>query len=249
VKHLTVSSMYIFVVREFFIMKENIMVELKNKFKAIIFDMDGTIIRSEDAWFRATKKILIDRNFITLSEKQIQSIDSMPGIGLIQSAELLKRDFKINDSVETLVNELKLNAIEQMKTSLSFIEGFENFHTQLQIHNIPTSIATNADPYSLQAINNQMNLSKFFGAHIYHIGHVENKVKPDPAIFLHAAEKLNVNPSECIVFEDSIFGFEAAKQAGMKCVAIQHPHNENHRHEVHGSITSYDDALNILKKI
>ena len=94
-----------------------------------------------------------------------------------------------------------------------------------------------------------MNLTKFFGANIYHIGHVENKVKPDPAVFLHAAEKLNVNPSECVVFEDSIFGFEAAKQAGMKCVAIQHPHNENHRHEVHGSITSYDDALNILKKI
>jgi beta-phosphoglucomutase-like phosphatase (HAD superfamily) len=44
--------------------------------------------------------------------------------------------------------------------------------------------------------------------------------KPDPEIYLKTADKLGVNPAACVVFEDSFVGIEAAKHAGMKCVAI-----------------------------
>ena len=50
-----------------------------------------------------------------------------------------------------------------------------------------------------------------------------SNAKPDPEIFLKAAEELKINPTECIVFEDAIAGVEAAHNAGMKCVGVGHP--------------------------
>jgi len=47
-----------------------------------------------------------------------------------------------------------------------------------------------------------------------------NKGKPDPEIYLKVAQELKISPTECVVFEDSIFGLEAAKAAGMKVIAI-----------------------------
>ena len=51
--------------------------------------------------------------------------------------------------------------------------------------------------------------------------------KPSPLVFLLAAEKLGIEPSCCVVIEDAIAGVEAAKNAGMKCIAVTNSHPEN----------------------
>jgi len=66
-----------------------------------------------------------------------------------------------------------------------------------------------------------------------------NKPKPDPQIFLKAAEKLNTNPSKCIVFEDSLAGIKAANSAGMKVVAITTGHTADELHPVDLVINDY----------
>jgi len=94
-----------------------------------------------------------------------------------------------------------------------------------------------------------MSLYKFFGANLYCIEDVGNKAKPKPDIFLHTAKKLNVTPSECIVFEDSLFGFQAARAAGMKCIAIKNSINQNNLKLVQQAISSYHEAEAALSKI
>lgn len=222
------------------------MKRLKNKVKAIIFDMDGTIIKTEHLWDQATRQVLHRRGFKTFSNGQIEVLESLSGIGLEKSSEILKKEFKLPDPADTLTQETKQAAHKLFETKLEFIDGFESFHERLQLHFISTSLASNADASSITLLNKKLNLHRFFGDNIYSIEVVGNVAKPNPDIFLHAADQLSVQPSECVVFEDSIFGFQAANAAGMKCIAIKNNCNKNCRTLVCKAIDSYHEAEQAL---
>ena len=73
-----------------------------------------------------------------------------------------------------------------------------------------------------------------------------SKPKPDPQIFLKAAEELNMPPEKCVVFEDSLAGIKAANSAGMKVVAITTGHTAAELHPVNLVINDYTE-LNVHK--
>ena len=222
---------------------------IKNKIKAVIFDMDGTIIKTEEVWHKVTTDVLALNGFGKLTPNQEKLLLSFSGIGLPKACSVLKEEFNLKKSVDELIDQKMKLAKEYFEKELEFIEGFAQFHKKLQEHQIPTSIATNADKVTLYNMNKKMNLQTFFGKNMYCLDHVENKAKPDPAIFLHAIKQLNVKPEECIIFEDSLFGFQAAKAAGVRCVAIKNSLNDQHRHLVEDSIDNYHQAEEILKKL
>jgi len=225
------------------------MTNIKKKVKAVIFDMDGTILRTEGVWGKATTNILQQRGHSSFTEQQVTILRSLSGIGLTPAAELLKKEFALTCPIDKIAEDIKIAAFRLFEENLQFIEGFEIFHKKLQDHFIPTSIATNADQSSLHLLNKKMNLERFFGKNLYCIEHVGNKAKPSPDVFLHAAKKLNVSPSECIVFEDSLFGFQAAQAAGMKCIAIKNSINKNSLNLVDDAIDSYHEAEKALLKL
>lgn len=225
------------------------MKRIKKHVKAIIFDMDGTIVETEHAWEEATLRVLATRGFTNFSQKQYDFLQSLSGIGLAQSALMIKKEFNLLDQADILANEAKRIANTLFEEKLEFIEGFEEFHKKLTTHLIPTSIATNAEATSLELLKRKMNLQRFFGENIYGIAEVNYKAKPHPDIFLHAADKLSVYPHECIVFEDSLFGFQAAQAAGMKCIAIKNKINQNNLSLVHGAIDTYHEAEEALLQL
>jgi len=225
------------------------MERVKNKFKAVIFDMDGTIIKTEHVWDQAMKEVLFSKGIKNFTEKQHKLLESLSGIGLTKAAIVVKEEFKLVECVEELVGESKQIACKLFETGVEFIDGFENFHKKLQQNMIPTSVATNADQTSLNLLSRKLNLSKFFGENIYCVEMIGNKAKPNPDIFLHAAKKLNVEPHECVVFEDSLFGFQAAKAAGMKCIAIKNGINHKNLKLVNHAIDSYHEAEQALIKL
>lgn len=225
------------------------MIDIKKKFKAVIFDMDGTILDTEKAWHSVTIQVLKAHGFHELTEDQEKFIHTLSGQGMHNAIHLLKGHFNLQTPAEHIAAHKIELANTHFAEHVAFIEGFEHFHNKLREHGIPSSIATNATPENLNKLITQMKLDNFFGENIYCIAHVENKAKPDPALFLHAAEKLGVKPEECIVFEDSLPGFMAAQAAGMKCVAIKNKINIHLMDKVHGAIDSYHEAEEILKKL
>lgn len=224
------------------------MKDIKNKVKAIIFDMDGTIINTEVIWKQVTLDFLKTHGFEQLDDNALKFLRSFSGIGMIDAAKQLKNYFGLSLPLDQIIHQKTTLANNHFEKSIDFIEGFELFHNKLTTHEIPTSIATNSKLENLEKLAEKMNFSKFFGSNLYCVDHV-GKAKPDPALFLHAAEKLGVNPQECVVFEDSIYGFQAAQAAGMKCIAIKNDLNKGHLENVHEAIETYHDAEDALKKL
>lgn len=225
------------------------MKHIKHKIKAIIFDMDGTIIKSEQVYDKVVLDLLKEKGIFEISSDKLAVWSSLAGMSLNNASGVLKKLFELEDEIEHLVERQVEIANKYLGEKVNFIEGFEAFHKELREHNIPTAIATNAYPANLLKIDETINLQQFFGKHLYSVGHVNFVAKPDPKIFIHAAEQLGVKPEECIVFEDSVHGFNAAKAAGMKCIAIKNERNAELLHMVHEAIEHYGEAIEALKKI
>jgi HAD superfamily hydrolase (TIGR01509 family) len=226
---------------------------IKNKIKAIIFDMDGTIIKTENIWQNITYQVLASYNITQFTQKHKDLFNfTISGIGLLQCAKILKTEFNLSDSVNTVMQAMLTQAYKHFSSNeknIQFVEGFENFAQKLVNTKISTSIATNADIKTLNALSQKMQFNRFFGKKMYSQDHVNNMAKPDPALFLYAAKQLNARPEECIVFEDSIHGFKAAKEAGMKCIAIKTELNKGILNHADQAIKNYHEAEIALKKI
>lgn len=222
---------------------------IKQKFKAVIFDMDGTILQTEHIWVQVVKSLFSHHGITSFNPEQEEFLRTLTGMGLHDASAKIKDFLKLEKSVEDIFALKLALASQHFEERLEFIAGFEAFHKKLNENGIPSALATNAHPDNLASITKTMQLENYFGKNIYCIKDVDFKAKPDPALFLHAAAQLGRSPHECIVFEDTIHGFNAAKAAGIACVAVKNPNNQHLLHMVSGAIESYDDAEELLKKI
>ena len=222
---------------------------IKDKIKAIIFDMDGTIIDTESIWKQVTIDVLVKNGIPQITDEHLKLLERFSGHCVHDMSVLMKEQFGLSVSAEELIAQKIDIANKYFEQKIEFINGFEGFHSKLQVQQISSGIATNAHPDNLRGLSEKLEFGKFFGTNIYCIADVNFRAKPDPALFLHTAAKLGARPDECIVFEDSIAGFKAAKSAGIRCIAIKNVANQNLLNYVDGAIDSYDQAEEEIKKI
>lgn len=223
---------------------------IKKRIKGLIFDLDGTVIQSNIHWHNATRKVLAEYGYDQLTPAQEQVLLSVSGMHLEKAITTIRDAFLLSDDIETLAKKKQVHALAQFTPDhTKFIDGFIDFHDIIRKHQIASGIATNADTQSLTQLKTSLKLDNFFGTHIYSFMDVAHKAKPDPALFLHTAKQLGCDPTSCVVFEDSLQGFLAAEAAGMKCIAIKHATNEEHRHKTHAAIDSYHDAIDALQSL
>lgn len=209
-------------------------------YKAIIFDMDGTIISSETLWAEATHYLLKEKGNITTEEcKEI--LQKLKGISLYTTCAYIKETYQTKESVEELMEAKEKFVFEKFSELVTFIEGFEQFHKKLSVHGMKSAIATNANLSSLEKILQHIPLKNFFDKHIYCIDHVNKKPKPLPDVFLHAAQQLDIDPKLCIAIEDSAHGITAAKAAGMFCIGINTGKDEHAIKQADIIIQHYDE--------
>jgi len=219
------------------------------KYKALIFDMDGTIINSEHIWQQATRD-LIESKGINLSDKEHELFNQqLKGLAIRGSCSIIKEQHNLPHDLEELMREKKQRAFDLYKHGITFIEGFQDFHKKVLSHNLKTAIATSADDMTLHAATHALHLRNYFGEHIYGISCVNDVYKPAPDIYLYAANKLGIHPWECIAIEDSHFGVKAAVSAGMFCIGINTSKNRNALKEANIIVEGYDEISlpNLLK--
>lgn len=211
------------------------------KYKAIIFDMDGTIIDSSNIWQKVTRDI-IAKYGIKIDLKKLAAIEGqLKGLALHAAAEHIKEIVHVEHDIGMIMQEKQKKAIELMRENLIFIDGFQNFHKRTQEKALKTGIATNADDQTLGVAVSKLELEDFFGEHIYGISQVNNRHKPNPDIFLYTAQKLGVAPEDCVVIEDSHHGVKAAVDAGMFCIGINTGNDKEALKDAHLIIDHYND--------
>lgn len=211
------------------------------KYKAIIFDMDGTIIDSEHIWKQTTKDV-IESKGISLTEQEHEEINNKAkGLALRASCELIKKETGLAHDVEELILEHKKRAMDLFEQGVKFIRGFQEFHNRVIEKKLKTGIATNADDHTIEKTDNHLNLKQYFGEHIYGISHVNYVHKPSPDLYLHVAKQLQIDPKDCVAIEDSAHGVKAAVTAGMFCIGINTAGDKNQLKEAHIIVDGYDE--------
>ena len=206
--------------------------------KAIIFDLNGTIITTGD-YEHIVRALVISHQYGSIDQTDENIIRSIAGLGRKEVAAIVTRHFTLPYTVFQLEDYLW----DAIRKEITFIKGFEKFFAFLKSHNIEVAIATNLNRETLNEYTNKLGLDEMFGTHIYSYEDAGRKVKPDPALFTHAADMLGMLPLECIVFEDSERGFLAAKAAGMKCIALRKSYNQAALAYVDAVVDDFDEAI------
>lgn len=220
------------------------------KYKAIIFDMDGTIIETDHIWQKAVKDMITHRGHTLTHEVEQDIHKKTRGLYLEKSCAILKELFDLTEELHDLIAEKSRRANDLYPEHARMIKGFTDFHKKAIEHTLKTGLATNADDDTLHVSKKTFDLEKYFGDHLYNLSHVNFKGKPEPDLFLYAADKLEVNPKDCVVIEDSAHGVQAARDAGMYCIGINTAKNKDFLKDSHHIIENYDeiDLKKLLKK-
>jgi len=185
-----------------------------SSFKAAIFDLDGVIVDSEMVHPRTFERALSKYGIRIENEHWKRAYT---GIGSYAIFDDIVKKYGIREDAATLVkkrNDIYLAEIR--KNRLPVIAGFPRVHAMLSENGIKEAVASGGHANHVQESMRSAGIGKMPFVAIEHV----RKGKPAPEIFLKAARRLRVKPSECIVFEDSLSGVEAAARAGMPCVAL-----------------------------
>ncbi|MFD1415766.1 HAD family hydrolase [Oceanobacillus jeddahense] len=182
--------------------------------KAIIFDMDGVLIDSEPVQLKRYDEFLRYKG-VSLPRKELNKI---VGASSKLTWKMLEDRFEGILTRDAFHQELTdYHNGNDMDFSTLLNEGATEILSWLNSQNYSVALASSANINKINQVINQCGLDDFF--EVVLSGDMFNESKPNPEIYLTAAEKLNMAPEECLVIEDSVYGITAAKAAGMYTVA------------------------------
>lgn len=188
--------------------------------KALLFDLNGTMIDDMEYHNKAWHQILNDDLNANISYEDVKK--QMYG----KNDELLQRVFGIDFFTQEQLDEISIKKEKiyqrDYAQDLSLIKGLDQFLIEADKSGILMAIGSAAIPFNIDFVLDGLNIRAYFKAIIS-----ANDVKvskPDPETFLKGAEALGIQPENCLVLEDAPKGVEAALHANMKCIVLSTAH-------------------------
>ena len=181
--------------------------------KAVLWDLDGTLIDSEPYWMRSEQE-LAERHSATWTEEDGKTL---VGMSLKDSTKLMSTKMGIDLPLEQVIDELTNSVTSQLAREIPWRPGAAELLRELRKRGIKTALVT----MSLRRMALQVVESIDFDAFdVVVAGDDVVHGKPHAEPYLKAAKLLGVAPEECVAFEDSISGILSAEAAGTKAVGI-----------------------------
>lgn len=202
----------------------------------VIFDIDGTMVNNtsyhRQAWFDLCKCYDIQMNHQSYHEKiharsNDQIVSNLFGPAVDQA--FIR---KIEIEKESLYRRTFRPVMKETPGLTALLES-------LAEKNIPCAAASNSPKENVDFVLDELKIRDYFQAVTYR--DLVTVGKPDPELFLKAAEGMNMAPERCLVFEDSASGFKAARAAGMPYVVITFGGDPHELTEAHDAAAIYED--------
>lgn len=192
--------------------------------KAVIFDLDGVIVSTDDYHYRAWKtmadaeRIYFDREI----NERLRGVSRMESLEIIlEKADKAYTNEEKNEMAEKK-NSLYRELLEEL-SPMDILSGVRRVLETLKGNNIKIAIGSSSK--NTPMILKKIGLSDYFDA-VADGNEIKNS-KPEPEVFLLAAKKLGINAEECLVVEDADAGVEAAIAGNMKVLAVGYASSNN----------------------
>lgn len=214
---------------------------LKKK-KAVIFDLDGTLMDSMWLWADIDIEYLGKYGLELPANLQTE----IEGMGFTETAAYFKERFGLPDPIEQIKSEWNRMAYEKYAREVRPKPGAAFFLRYIRSHGIKTGIASSNSRELIAACLDSNGMQGMFDC--ITISCDVPRGKPAPDVYLSAACSLGVEPENCLVFEDVPMGIRAGRSAGMQVCAVEDHHSMDQQQEIRSLanyyIRSYDEVLN-----
>lgn len=202
-------------------------------YKAVIFDLDGTLVDSMWIWEQIDRDFLAERGH-DLPEDLQKDIE---GCSFSETAQYFKSRFNLDEDIETI----KSVWIEMSKSfysdQIKLKKGILGLLDLLKEKGIKMGIATSNSRTLAEEVLEKNNITSYFEVLVTSCD--VKKGKPEPDVFLRAAKQMGIPPEDCLVFEDTHAGVLAGKAAGMDVIAIYDALSEEYMTEIKEAADHY----------
>ncbi len=184
---------------------------------AVIFDMDGVLLDSEPLHYEAVRRLLAEQGIDFPLEDYYRYL----GTTLTTTWDDLSSRHPITMSFEAFESRYNADVLAHYQAGAPLIVGARDLAQRLQSAGVPIAVASSSHRLWVDAALEGANLRQYFTQTT--AGDEVSEGKPSPEIYLKAASKLGVKPSDCIAIEDAPAGVESARAAGMRVALVRSP--------------------------
>ena len=194
---------------------------LNHDVKAVIFDMDGTLIDSTGLWHEIDKEFFRKRGMVIPNDYAQKIVH----LGLKQAAVFTKEEYGIKETPQEIMNEWHQMSLDMYRNDVQLKEGAVELLELFKKNDIPMAIATANDDQLYMPCIERLGIGKYFNF-IADVNNVKEG-KHSARIYEYLAEKMNSKPESTLVLEDMPTCIKTSYLAGFLTVAVRDNASEN----------------------
>jgi HAD superfamily hydrolase (TIGR01509 family) len=183
--------------------------------KAVVFDCDGVLVDSEIINNAVFAELVTRAGLPTTLE---QSIERYMGRATVECVADVERELGRPIGFD-LPAEYEREVLARQHTELTAVDGVRELLDLLRAAAVPVCVASSGTPPEIAFRLRVTGLTGYFGEHLYSASMVA-RGKPEPDLFLLAADRIGVDPADCVLIEDSPFGVRGGRAAGMTVIGL-----------------------------